>query len=378
MNFVLSIFIIQTFVVANGYSPSLLYLQSIQKSTTTTTFTTITTHQTSTTHLYAKSKKKQSMSERRKKRGQKFIPKPIARPAILDTIPNPDVWNPTTSTDEQVQEMKKMEEEVQSKATSLINTQRRSVEVLTYVKEKIQALETDKVVESLLSSGGLDKIFHNILGDELSTEMRMEALSMLENDKMELDLAAGLGSGEFAVAIKGGEEQYADVPRITEFVVSLTRHLTAMLNQSGSLDFVLDESASMASLRTFNRMARLSSFALLSGKDVNEITNEDMKSENRRPFQLVTDNKTGDDDEVDYRKVTIIYFLSPDGWNKDCGGGISIKYDNEKELYIDAVNDRLMILSSDRCLHRIEEWLGDNEGRDSASMLTIHLVAKNN
>ena len=139
------------------------------------------------------------MSERRKKRGQKFIPKPIARPAILDTIPNPDVWNPTTSTDEQVQEMKKMEEEVQSKATSLINTQRRSVEVLTYVKEKIQALETDKVVESLLSSGGLDKIFHNILGDELSTEMRMEALSMLENDKMELDLAAGLGSGEFAV-----------------------------------------------------------------------------------------------------------------------------------------------------------------------------------
>ena len=382
-------------VIVNGFSPlSFDYRHNNLHGYNVIQYQPIdeTTGITTSTQLFAKTKKKKkSMAQKRKRRAQNFMPKPMERPEVLDTVPNPDEWKQTASTEEQVQAMKESEaadEKVKSQATALIDLQRRSVEVLTYVKEKVQGLQTDKVIESLTSPNGCDKVFDEFLGEELSAEMRKESLFMFDNDKMELDLSAGFSSGEYAVAIKGGEEQYADCPRITEFVVSVTRHLTQLLNEAGkqvegeekedvnsklSLEYELDEAASMAGLRTFNRKARLSSFSLLTGTDLNTITNEQMKSKDPRPFQYVIDTKPAED-EADYRKVTALYYLTPEKWDKKCGGGITIKGVDGEEKFVKGKNDRLIILSSDKCLHRMEEWLGNDDGRDSGSVIVMHFV----
>lgn len=343
-------------------------------------------HASQKTKGFSSSNKKQSMAQKRKKRGQKFIPKPMARPEILDSIPNPDEWTTTKSTEEQIQSMKeaedaskKADEEIQSQASALIETQRKSVQVLTYVKEQVLDLPIDKIIESLCSPSGCDKVFDDFLGDELSSEMMMEGLKMFDNNKMELDLKAGLCSGEYSVAVKGGEEQYADCPRITEFVVSLTRHLTGILNEKGNgenkLEFALDETASMAELRTFKRSARQSSIALLTGQDADSITNDELRSSEPRPFSYIVES--GDDEEqVDYRKVTVLYFLLPNEWTKECGGGLTIKNTGGSEIFVEAKNDRLLVLSSDSCLHRMEEWIGDAVGMDGGSVVVTHFVQK--
>lgn len=366
------------------------------------------------TQLFGKSKKKQSMAQKRKKRGKKFAPKPLSRPDILETIPSPDEWKKTQSTDEQVQSMQENEsssesEEVKSQAAALIDTQRKSVEVLTYVKQQVVDLPRSAIVESISSPSGCDKVFNEFLGVKLSNEIRKEAMALFEDDKMELDLKAGLCSGEYGVAIKGGQGQYADCPRVTEFVVSLTRHLTGLINNSladmntdaesgtdtdtdngddsatiPTLGFALDETASMAGLKTFSRKARLSSMALLTGKDIDAIADDDLtnaNAESQRPFQYVIDTKNADtpEDEVDYRKVTALYFVTPENWDKSCGGGITVKEgegDDEREIYIRAKNDRLVILSSDTCLHRMEEWTGGKDGQESGSVIITHFVEK--
>jgi hypothetical protein len=340
------------------------------------------------TELNAKTnKKKGSFAQKRKKRGQKFIPKPMKRPEILDTIPNPDQWEKSESTEEQVQTMKKKEDKVKSQAAALIDTQRRSVEVLTYVKEQVLELNSKEIIESLSSPSGCKEIIDGFLGEELSAEMRKEGFSMFENNKMELDLSVGVCGGEYAVSIQGGEKQYADAPRITEFVVSLTRYMTNVLNEELKKGLLaedkrvisegheFDETASMAGLRTFNRKSRLSSISLLTGKDVNEMSNDDLKSQESRPFKLVTDTKLVED-EVDYRKATVFYYLTPNEWDKTCGGGVTIKTCDGGEELIEAKNDRLVVLSSDKCLHRMEEWLGNSNFENGGSVIVIHFVEK--
>jgi hypothetical protein len=390
-----------SFLSVDGFTPSLFHshnsITNIQQHDVPSSLTSTSTP-FSTTQLFAKKKSKKSMAEKRKNRGKKFAPKPLAKPEILNTVPDADEWEKVKSTEEQVQQMQKQEQnqdedEVQSQAKALIETQRKSVEVLTYVKETVLNLPRDKMIESLKSVSGCDKVFNDFLGQELSDEIRAEGLKMFEDEKMELDLKAGLCSGEYTVGIKGGEKQYADCPRITEFVVSLTRHLTGLLNDSlnenksdddadngNDLDYVLDETASMAGLRTFNRMARLNSISLLTGKEVSQITNEDLNNTDQRPFQCVIDTKTtdadGNEEEVDYRKVTAIYFLTPQGWDKSCGGGVTIKNGDESDIYIEAKNDRLLILTSDTCIHRMEEWVGNNEGLESGSMIVTHFIEK--
>lgn len=391
---ILSILIIAiSFIFVNSFTPSSIHYTYLNINNNVHNHDDVLQQSIVTsTQLYGKANKKKSMAQKRKQRGNKFTPKPMERPKILDTVPNPDEWTPTASTDEKVQEMKKSEaaeKEVKSQAASLIQTQRRSVEVLTYVKEKVQGLDPLKAIESVLSPNGCDKVFDDFVGEELSSEMRLEGLSMFDKNKMELDLNAGVYSGEYAVALKGGVDQYADSPRITEFVVSLTRHLTNSLNQAGNesgekgqrnpsplLGYELDETASAAGLRTFNRKARMSSIALLTGKDVNEVSNDDMKSQEQRPFQYVNEGRV-DNDKVDYRKVTIIYYMTPPGWDATCGGGVTIKSKkNGSDISVEAKNDRIIILSSDKCLHRLEEWVGGEDGRDSASMLVMHFVER--
>ncbi len=381
---------ISTIHSVNGFTiPPLAHQKYVLNAHEGNTVVKTRTSQQSETFLNASKTKgrrtRPSMAQKRKKRGQKFIPKPMERPEILDSIPNPDEWTATQSTDEQIQTMKEAEDavqkaknEVQSQASALIETQRRSVQVLTYVKDQVLDLPIDKIIESLQSPSGCDKVFDGFLGEELSKEMMAEGSYMFESNQMELDLKAGVCSGEYSVAVKGGEEQYADCPRTTEFVVSLTRHLTGVLNEGRDdnyLGFVLDETASMAELRTFKRSARQSSIALITGRDPDSITGDELRGGEVRPFQYIVDS-FDDDENQDYRKVTVVYFLLPDRWSKDCGGGITITDNGGNQIFVEAKNDRLLVLSSDSCLHRMEEWIGNADGMDGGSLVVTHFVLK--
>lgn len=207
-------------------------------------------------------------------------------------------------------------------------------------------------------------------------------------DKMELDIdGGGICSGEYVAAIVGGAEQYVDCPRCVEYVVSLTRHLPLKLDDgvgdegdgvtgagggSSSLGFRLDGAASMAGIRTFDRNARLNALKLL----LPDNSSSDIEA---RPFKYIVDGNIQDD----RRKITALYFMVPDGWNAQCGGGVRIKTvangdegnkdDNDNEVIIEAKKDRLLIFRSDLCLHSMEGWVG-SEGLEVGSHLETHFI----
>ena len=302
-------------------------------------------------------KRKQSMAQKRKKRVGKTIPQPLERPKVLDTIPKPDEWTKTVSTSDQVKTMKDAEE-AKSQASALIETQRKSVDVLTHVRECVESLPYEKIIKTV--SEGQAHVQDGFLGLDLSEEIKLEGEFLFSEKKMELDLQAGICSGEYAAAIKGGEDQYSDCPRCVEFVVSLTRHMSAKINDcEEKFSCILDDKASMAGVRTFDRKARLSSLQLLTGGEENDPISD-------RPFTFVVDK---DSEELDLRRISVIYFSTHDNWNMDCGGGITLKDGDD----IEAKNDRLVVLSSEECEHKMNEWIG-NDDLQSGSYIITHLV----
>jgi len=331
----------------------------------------------SVTVLQAKKKVGGSMAQKRKKRGKKFIPKPMERPKVLDEVPRADMWEKTVSTDDQVQIMTKGEEETKAKATALVDSQRKSVEILTKIRTQIENLPVNQILDAM---DGKYIVFDDVLGEDLCNEIAEEGQSMFDNNKMELDLNAGITSGEYGVAIKGGKEQYVDCPRSVEYVVSTSRHLTGMMNKASSgedgvvstksLSYKLDETASMAGWRLFNRKARVSSLTLLTG---NDNAGNDTSDLEKKPFGFVVDQNSN---EVDMRKVTAIYYTTPTGWDEDCGGGVTFQDADGSEEHVRAKNDRLLLFSSDESAHRLESWIG-KEGIDGISgYIVAHLVRK--
>lgn len=342
---------------SNGFSPNFANLNTLE----------------SYTELYAKGKRG-SMAQKRKQRGQKVAPKTIfrERPKILDTVPRPDQWEKIESTEEKVQTMKKEEEETKAKAAALIESQRKSVDVLTHVKNQIELLPAADIVDAIQS--GSYFVCDNVLGDDLALEMSKEGKYMFENNKLELDLGAGITSGQYAAAITGGQDQYVDCPRTVEYVVSCTRHLSGMLNtgleddEEKSLPYKLDETASMAGLRVFDRKARKSSLTLLTG---NEDACNDTADLEEKPFGFVTDDSQ---DEIETRKVSSICFMVPDGWDESCGGGIVFKDKDGNENIVEAKNDRLVVFSSESSSYRLRPFLGRDEIDTTGSYIIKHLV----
>ena len=161
-------------------------------------------------------KRKQSMAQKRKRRAGRTLSKTIERPKILDTVARTDEWTKTVSTSDQVETMKGAED-AKAQASALIETQRKSVDVLTHVRNCVESLPYEEIIETVLKGDAYVK--DGFLGSELCEELKLEGESLLTNEKMELDLQAGLCSGEFATAIKGGEDQYSHCPRCVEYVV---------------------------------------------------------------------------------------------------------------------------------------------------------------
>ena len=328
-------------VVVGAFGPQYQLISSNLASMTATT-------------LFAK--RKMSMKEKRKKRAKR--PQKVTRPSVLDRTPKIDAWEKTVTTNEAVAQMKQKEDSrekqvVARQASDLIETQRKSVDTLTLIKERTVALPYEEVTKAIESKGYF--VFDDFLGKpELLDEMEKEAVDMLKStDKLSRDIS-DLDSGEFTTLIQGGD-QYADIPRSVEFIVSLTRHLPPLLEEQDFFDFSFDATASAGSLRVFDRNARESTLKLLK--------------EDPPPRQFGFANEG---DASDPKKLTVIYFLAPSDWDSSCGGGVTFE---EGSVTVTPARDRLLIFRSDTCSYRSEPCIGTDSLANSACIVN-HLIRK--
>ncbi|KAL3781219.1 hypothetical protein HJC23_003536 [Cyclotella cryptica] len=256
-----------------------------------------------------------------------------------------------------------------------------SVSSLTFIRKRVEeSFPINVAAQSLATQGyfvydgflcsnsASDESSNNdvVFGDELLNEMFGEGVDMLSNDKLDRDITR-LSDGEFVGLITGGEK-YKDCPRLTEYVVSMTRHLPPLLNkfaadvEDNALP-KLDATASMGSLRMYDRPTRVGTESFFVNSGSGDVALD-------RSFGVVCGHK--EDPTSDSRRITAILFLSSKTWDPStCGGGITI----ENGETVGAVRDRLVLLRSDTCFHRQDPWKGSDE-RDlqQSGCITVHFV----
>ena len=375
------------------------YTISISTFRSTSPSTSTSTSRLTSSILFA-TKQKLTFAQKKKKRGRKqktSIHLPKQR--IADDI-QPDKWDKTspvtttTSTSSTSVESKD-EKEVKSEAAALIETQRKSIAMLSHVRERLEALPISSIQKVLSDDSRSEEQYYYYIQDDFllnqdqMNEMMNESRYLFDNNKLTL---VEVGSGEYTAPLTGGDT-YADSPRCVEFVASMTRHLPPLLNnppindnddtdkKMGSMissNFVLDETASMMNVMAFDRRSKLASFELLIAGAEKEDKNMDtdaMEDDNvlMRPFEYVTGG-----DVNDARKVTAIYFMTSHKWDPTtCGGGITIQKDSGETVVVEAKQNRLVLFRSDKCLRMRNIWKGkDEEGMDFAGCLVTHLVRK--
>ena len=322
--------------------------------------------------LNAKRKKKLSMAEKRKRRSKK----PPPRPESSSHSKPIDFWGTTNENEEQQEQqvaVKEVEDEAEStkaRAAKLVETQRKSIDTLTFVGERIGAIPnySDLVTPSSDSVLMVD----NFLGNaNLVQDMAKECDTMFQNGKLTF-----ASVGEYTAQVRGGKDQYNDCPRCVEFVVSLTKNMPTYLNEAADENewTQIDSSASMASVVVFDRKARSAFNGLVQETSSEEDNDDGIKEEEgeKKSFQLINGGL-----DTDARKVTAIYFLTPPTWDTSDtkGGGLTL----QNSQTIPALNDRLLLFRSDLCYHRMEEWIGldDDDTTTVASYLVVHLVKTN-
>ena len=318
--------------------------------------------------LNAKRKKKLSMAEKRKRRSKK----PPPRPESSSHSKPIDFWGSTDEPEQQQQEVAVKEvaedeaESTKARAAQLVESQRKSIDTLSFIGERIGAIPnySDLVTPSSDSVLMVD----NFLGNaNLVQDMAQECDTMFQDGKLTF-----ASVGEYTAQIRGGKDQYKDCPRCVEFVVGLTKNMPTYLNQAADDDWTqIDTTASMASVVVFDRKARSAFNGLVQEASPSD-DEEETKEGKSQSFQLINGGL-----DTDARKVTAIYFLTPPTWDTSDkkGGGLTL----QNSQTIPAVNDRLLLFRSDLCYHRMEEWIGldDDDTTSVASYLVVHLVKTN-
>lgn len=239
-------------------------------------------------------------------------------------------------------------------AKQMIAAQRESVDMLTFIRQRVEGLPLPAIMEAL--GDNVDNVDNNYIviddflaNDGVLTTLQQEAGALFQT--METDLSR-LGSGEFLVPIKGGDEQYGTCPRTIEMVVSTTKHLAGCLSSS------LDPQNCMATLRTHDSNSRLASLSLVEGGELPPL-----------PFDTIVGS---DDNDTDKRKVTMLYYPTDCNTN---GGGIVVENQDNDDITISAKRDRLILLRSDTCRHRMS-YFDEQNVEESSSCLELHLVTK--
>ena len=125
----------------------------------------------------------------------------------------------------------------------------------------------------------------------------------------------------------------------------------------------LDSTASMGTIRLYDRKTRLGAETLLMKPETGDNSQD-------RSFGVICGDSEGT--ENDTRRLTAMLFLSSKDWDgSTCGGGVTV----EKGERSDAIRDRIILLQSDTCSHLQEPWIGeDKAGLEQASCVTVHFA----
>lgn len=307
-------------------------------------------------------KRKPSAAEQRKRRSKKLQPLQRDTPKCkLDfkTFTKPELTpassgGKTTTTPGLDASQKITDPKVaEQRAQQLMQAQRVSVNMLTRVRERVEALPKE-TIQSALEEKGYYVVDDFLQDKEILDSLHQEGTSMLPN--MEVDMN-NLGSGEYIVSVEGGQEQYVQCPRIVELVVSTTKHTSPHMGED-----LLDARTCMATLRTFDRKAFKASLALLTGNE-----DDSAVEEVKRAFGVVATEAN------DQRKLSLMYYILPELWDEGCGGGLCFESDDSK---VEAKRDRLVILKSDTCSFRRRAWKGSDNGSMAGACMELHLVKK--
>ncbi len=319
-------------------------------------------------------KKKPSMAERRKRRQKKTL----ERPNPYADLPSPKLDFSSGDDDEDNAPIHVPNPEAAAeKAKELLKAQRESVNMLTLVKEQIMDRFSDLEFRTELETNGfavVDGFFgsHDDTDQTAAvlTQLQEEAAVMLEDGGMEVD-TANLGKGQYVVAMGGGEKQYATCPRMIEIVVSATKNIPEAFGENDTGEdtekpatLELDDAASMATLRTFDRKALKASLVLLQGID-----DDSALDANETPLSLVAE-----DPSSDKRRLTVHYYIVPPTWNEACGGG----FEFEGGTKVSAQNDRVVVFYSDKTNHKVTPWKGSEDSPELAvgNVIELHLIEK--
>ncbi|KAL3934031.1 MAG: hypothetical protein SGARI_003561 [Bacillariaceae sp.] len=310
----------------------------------------------------AKKRKKPSMAERRKQRQGKS--RGTGRTNPFADLPTAKIDFTPTAAEEEEESAGSNDPiraanptEAAEKAKALLKAQRESVNMLTLVKERIdqtignpEATDSANAVFETLQTKGF-VVIDNFLNDaDTLAQMDQEGKTMLVDGSMEVD-TANLGTGEYITALQGGEHQYVICPRMVELVVSSTKHIPAAFEGYGDNALELDATACIATLRSFDRKALKASLALLTGTE-----DDNMLNTANAPLSTIVE---GVDDR---RKLSMFYYVLPDEWGEECGGGLVFESETVR-----AKRDRLTI-----------PWKGKDLSSATAvgNSIEIHLVKK--
>lgn len=348
------------------------------------TFSVVSTHWSDTTELYGK--RKLSFAEKKRMRNQKQK-RTVSYPKGQDDGVRPDSWTDTKTEvkEDEKENAEKMANEIHEKASSMVQAQKKSVEMLTFIRETVEDTSTipyEKIKAALEKPPYYyvhDSFFQGSDSTEekaqgLIQDLKLEAESLYKENRLSL---TEVGSGEFGSPLTGGEN-YQFSPRCVEYVVSMTKHLPALLG--GSIDDSndddneeklggLDDSASMGSIVYFDRASKQASFSFLS--------DEEKEKEKNRAFDFVNGK-----DIKDIRKVTALYFMTDPKWSSDefdnLGGGITIRNkESGEDVFVAPKRDRLLFMRSDLTLHSRNIWNGsEEEGLGNGAYLMTHFIQK--
>lgn len=324
-------------------------------------------------------KRKPSMAERRKRRQNKSL----GGPNPYEGLPSPNL---DFSRDEDEEEAAPIQvanpEAAAEKAKELLKAQRDSVNMLTLVKDKIIDRFSDIEFRTNLETNGF-AVVDGFFGDDDESEqtasvldqLREEATTMLQEGDMEVD-TANLGKGQYIVSIGGGEKQYAMCPRMVEIVVSGTKNIPEVFGEneedesSDETDkpstLELDDAASMALLRTFDRKALKASLILLRGSDDDSALDA---VEDETPLALVAS-----DPKTDKRRLSLYYYIVPSTWDEGCGGGLEF----EGGTKVATRNDRIVVFYSDKAKYKAIPWKGSDDSPEltTGNVIELHLIEK--
>ena len=325
-----------------------------------------------------KKKRKPSMAERRQRRQKKSL----GGPNPYEGLPSPKLDFSSGEDEAEEAPIKVANPEAAAeKAKELLKAQRDSVNMLTLVKDKIMDRFTDMEFRSQLESNGfavVDGFFGKDDDSEQTSsvleQLQGEATRMLAEGEMEVD-TANLGKGQYVVPIGGGEKQYAMCPRMVEIVVSGTKNIPLAFGedeeQASSDDnetqkpsiLELDDAASMATLRSFDRKALKASLLLLKGSEDDSALDT---VEDETPLALVAADPT-----TDKRRLSVHYYIVPSAWDEGCGGGLVF----EDGTRVAAQNDRVVVFYSDKAKHKSIPWKGSDD-LSTGNAIEVHLIEK--